>query len=43
LDIVMFDAQTVADPGLTVPHPGLGSRDFWDRELAELKAKAGDR
>ena len=43
LDIVMFDAQTVADPDLTVPHRGLGSRDFWDRELAELKAKAGER
>ena len=43
LDIVMFDAQTVSDPDLTVPHPGLGHREFWDRELAELKAKADKR
>ena len=37
LDIVMFDAQTVDEPDLTVPHVELGARDFWQRELAELK------
>ena len=40
LDIVAFASQTVADPALTVPHPGLASRDFWRRELAELGAFA---
>lgn len=37
LDIVMFDTQTVNEPDLTVPHPELPRRDFWRRELAELK------
>jgi 2-amino-4-hydroxy-6-hydroxymethyldihydropteridine diphosphokinase len=38
LDIVRFGVQAVRDPDLTVPHPGLESRDFWQRELAELGA-----
>lgn len=38
LDIVCFDHQTVNEPGLLVPHPGLEARDFWQRELAELRA-----
>lgn len=38
LDIVYFDRQTVDEPGLTVPHPELPHRDFWQRELAELRA-----
>lgn len=38
LDIVMFGAQQVEEPGLRVPHPELGRRDFWKRELAELGA-----
>lgn len=37
LDIVCFDVQTVNEPGLEVPHPGLSSRGFWQRELAELR------
>ena len=37
LDIVCFDVQTVNEPGLEVPHPGLSSRRFWQRELAELR------
>lgn len=37
LDIVMFDNQRVDEPDLTVPHPELPHRDFWRRELAELK------
>src|SRR3954470_12088263 len=32
LDIVKFDAQSVSDPALTVPHPGLRDREFWQRE-----------
>lgn len=37
LDIVMFDSQRVDEPGLRVPHPQLPQRDFWKRELAELR------
>ena len=36
LDIVKFDRQEVTEPSLTIPHPGLVSRDFWQRELLEL-------
>jgi 2-amino-4-hydroxy-6-hydroxymethyldihydropteridine diphosphokinase len=36
LDIVTFAKQAVSEPGLTVPHPGLETRTFWQRELAEL-------
>ncbi len=38
LDIVLFEKQTVREPGLTVPHPELSNRDFWLRELAELRS-----
>ena len=38
LDIVRYDDLTVAEPGLTLPHPGLGHRDWWTREMQELKA-----
>lgn len=37
LDIVCFDVQTANEPGLEVPHPGLSSRHFWQRELAEVR------
>lgn len=40
LDIVLFEKQTVAEPGLSVPHPELPNRGFWQRELAELRASA---
>ena len=36
LDIVLFARQRVSEPGLTVPHPELPNRSFWQRELAEL-------
>lgn len=36
LDVVRFGMQVCEDPGLTLPHPGLPHRDFWQRELAEL-------
>jgi hypothetical protein len=32
-----FERQTVTEPDLVVPHPGLPNRDFWQRELAALK------
>ena len=39
LDLVMFDTQTVNEPDLIVPHPQLPHRDFWQRELAEVKGR----
>ena len=39
LDIVCFDRQVVHDPDLHVPHPELPNRDFWQRELAELRGE----
>ena len=41
LDIVRFDEQTANDTDLVVPHPAAGARDFWHRELAELRAMLG--
>jgi 2-amino-4-hydroxy-6-hydroxymethyldihydropteridine diphosphokinase len=38
LDLVRYDAVISDDPGLRLPHPGLATRDFWQRELAELDA-----
>jgi len=38
LDIVLFDHQTVQDADLSVPHPALTDRPFWQRELAELRS-----
>ncbi|MGH7700111.1 MAG: 2-amino-4-hydroxy-6-hydroxymethyldihydropteridine diphosphokinase [Gemmatimonadales bacterium] len=37
LDIVRFGNREVRDPGLTIPHPELPHRAFWQRELAELE------
>ncbi|HUF27685.1 MAG TPA: 2-amino-4-hydroxy-6-hydroxymethyldihydropteridine diphosphokinase [Gemmatimonadaceae bacterium] len=37
LDIVLFERQAVDEPGLTVPHPELANRDFWQREILELR------
>lgn len=36
LDIVLFGDRLVEEPGLTIPHPRLPERDFWQRELVEL-------
>ncbi|MEP6621426.1 MAG: 2-amino-4-hydroxy-6-hydroxymethyldihydropteridine diphosphokinase [bacterium] len=36
LDIVDFGGRVLATPALTLPHPGLRDRDFWQREVAEL-------
>jgi 2-amino-4-hydroxy-6-hydroxymethyldihydropteridine diphosphokinase len=38
LDIVLFEKQSVREPGLTVPHPELSNRDFWLRELSALRS-----
>lgn len=37
LDIVAFEEVVVREPDLTVPHPELANRDFWQRELALLR------
>ena len=36
LDIVRYDDVALATTDLTLPHPGVATRDFWQRELAEL-------
>ncbi len=40
LDIVLFEKQSAADPDLTIPHQELPNRDFWQRELAQLRESA---
>ena len=37
LDIVLIEGKELSDESLTVPHPELPNRDFWQRELDELK------
>jgi len=37
LDIVLIEGAEYSDRELTVPHPELPNRDFWLRELAELR------
>ncbi|MDQ3950158.1 MAG: 2-amino-4-hydroxy-6-hydroxymethyldihydropteridine diphosphokinase [Gemmatimonadota bacterium] len=37
LDIVLYERQSVATDRLVIPHPELARRDFWRRELAELR------
>jgi 2-amino-4-hydroxy-6-hydroxymethyldihydropteridine diphosphokinase len=40
LDIVMIEEKEYADEALVIPHPELPNRDFWQRELAELRGSA---
>jgi len=37
IDIIQFGQRRVAEPGLTIPHPELPHRDFWQRGLAEVQ------
>jgi 2-amino-4-hydroxy-6-hydroxymethyldihydropteridine diphosphokinase len=37
LDIVMIEGREYSDDALTIPHPELPNRDFWLRELEELR------
>ena len=37
LDIVRFGDRVVSTDRLKVPHPELANRDFWQRELVELR------
>ncbi len=41
LDLVRYDDVASDDPALRLPHPGLATRDFWQRELEELDAAPG--
>jgi len=41
LDIVRFERQTAHDRDLIVPHPAADVRDFWRRELTELRERLG--
>ena len=43
LDIVRYEHQMAADADLQVPHPAAEERDFWRRELAELRSLLGTR
>lgn len=38
LDLVRYGKETLDLPTLTLPHPGTATRDFWQREMAELDA-----
>ena len=38
-DIVRFGTRTMKGPGLTIPHPEIANRDFWQRELEDLDAR----
>jgi 2-amino-4-hydroxy-6-hydroxymethyldihydropteridine diphosphokinase len=37
LDIVRYGARAVQEPDLTIPHPELPNRRFWQREIAEIE------
>lgn len=43
LDIVRYEHQMVAETDLQVPHLAADERDFWRRELAELRSLLGTR
>jgi len=42
LDIVLYEKQSADETDLTVPHPELPNRAFWQTELAQLRAAAVD-
>jgi len=39
LDIVCYERQTASETDLRIPHPELPNRDFWQRELHELRGR----
>ena len=41
LDIVRYEHQMATEADLRVPHPAAEERDFWRRELAELRSLLG--
>jgi len=42
LDLVRHGERRIQTRGLTLPHPGIASRQFWQRELAELARALGE-
>jgi 2-amino-4-hydroxy-6-hydroxymethyldihydropteridine diphosphokinase len=42
LDLVRYGDRRVRTSSLTLPHPGIASRDFWRRELDELARALGE-
>jgi len=42
LDLVRHGNRSVRTAALRLPHPGLPTRHFWQRELAELERTLGD-
>ena len=42
LDLVRYGERLVHTRALTLPHPGIASRAFWQRELAELARALGE-
>jgi len=42
LDVVRYGSRELRTPSLTLPHPGIASREFWRRELAELALALGE-
>lgn len=43
LDIVMYESTELRTPELTIPHPELPNRPFWQHELAQLRRQAAIR
>lgn len=43
LDLVAYDDVSVDTPDLVLPHPGLADREFWQRQLASVRARLGER
>ncbi len=37
LDVVMIEGREYADADLVIPHPELPNRDFWLKQLSELR------
>lgn len=42
LDIVMMEGKEYSDEVLTIPHPQLPNRDFWQHELAQLRGSSNE-
>lgn len=42
VDLVVFGERRIAEDDLTIPHPEVGHRPFWLRELAELFPRSWD-
>ena len=42
LDLVRYGDRRISETHLTLPHPGLPKRGFWQRELHDLRTLLGD-